>query len=520
MTLKIKHHKNKFLILILFFFSITINQYYGNLGTFPMDSFHFFDSGFRVLNGETPFADYWLVKGPLLDYIQATFFYLFGINWQAYVLHASVFNAIITISTFVVLKNFKLKIEYCFLYSLLLSILAYPSSGTPFIDHHSSFFSLLGIYSLLLAINNKTLYHWILAPMLFGLAFLSKQVPAAYIILTSSFILLLYSYERKKIKYIQYLSIGTFLFIFLILIFGKSQNITLSSFLDQMIFYPQTIGLSRFSNLSLSFSVIEKFIFIFISISFLLYINIKNIFIVKNYKKNKEFFFFLILFTFLVSLVFHQLLTKNQTFIFFLIPIFTAFSHISIEKNKVKYKKIIFCILISCCLFSTYKYHLRYNEGRKFHELKNINFNLSIDAKKIDQKLTGLKWITPQYANNPQEEINFINNTTFILKKDKSKKMLITNYPFFSTILGYSIFSPSRIYTGDGTTHPLKSNKYFKVYEKLMKNIIFKNNIKTIYVITAKNDNINFHYIDVYKNCYTETNLSLKLTKYDLTKCY
>ena len=163
---------------------------------------------------------------------------------------------------------------------------------------------------------------------------------------------------------------------------------------------------------------------------------------------------------------------------------------------------------------------MRYNEGRKFHELKNINFNLSIDAKKIDQKLTGLKWITPQYANNPQEEINFINNTTFILKKDKSKKMLITNYPFFSTILGYSIFSPSRIYTGDGTTHPLKSNKYFKVYEKLMKNIIFKNNIKTIYVITAKNDNINFHYIDVYKNCYTETNLSLKLTKYDLTKCY
>lgn len=519
MSKKFKLYKNKIYILFLFLFSIIINQYYGNLGVFPMDSFHFFDSGYRVLNGEVPFIDYWLVKGPLLDYIQATFFYFFGVNWQAYVFHASLFNATITISTFFVLKNFKLKTDYCFLYSLLLSILAYPSSGTPFIDHHSSFFSLLAIYSLLLAIRNKNLYHWILAPVFFGLAFLSKQVPAAYIILTSSLVLLLYFYLCRKIEYIRYILIGTFLFIFTILLFGKLNNITFGSFLDQFIFFPQTIGLSRYSNLNLSLSIVEKFIYILISISLLFYINIKNIFIDKNYKKNNDFFFFLILFFFLISLVLHQLLTKNQTFIFFLIPIFTAFSHISIEKNNIKYKKIIFYILIFCCLFSTYKYHLRYNEGRKFHELKNINFNLSVDAKKIDQKLMGLKWITPQYSDNPQDEINFINSTTFILRKDKSKKMLITNYPFFSTILGYSIFSPSRVYTGDGTTHPLKNNKYSKVYEKLMQDIISKNDIKVIYVISGKDDNINFHYINMYKHCYNEINLNTRLRKYDLTNC-
>ena len=244
MLKKFKLYKNKIYILFLFLFSIIINQYYGNRGIFPMDSFHFFDSGYRVLSGEVPFTDYWLVKGPLLDYIQAIFFYLFGVNWQAYVLHASVFNAIITISTFFILKNFKLKTEYCFLYSLLLSILAYPSSGTPFIDHHSSFFSLLAIYSLLFAINNKRSYNWVLTPILFGLAFLSKQVPAAYIILTIGFVLLLYFFTSKKIKNIQYFLIGVFLFIISILIFGNLQNITLSSFLDQFIFYPQTIGLS------------------------------------------------------------------------------------------------------------------------------------------------------------------------------------------------------------------------------------------------------------------------------------
>ena len=76
---------------LLTVFSVIINQYYGNKGIFPIDSFHFFDSGYRILNGEVPFLDYWVVKGPLLDYLQAGFFYIFGENWQAYVFHASFF---------------------------------------------------------------------------------------------------------------------------------------------------------------------------------------------------------------------------------------------------------------------------------------------------------------------------------------------------------------------------------------------------------------------------------------------
>ena len=100
MFTKFKFKKNKVYILFLFLFSIIVNQYYGNIGLFPMDSAHFFDSGYRVLNGDTPFQDYWLVKGPILDYIQAIFFYIFGVNWQAYVFHASVINALITLSTF------------------------------------------------------------------------------------------------------------------------------------------------------------------------------------------------------------------------------------------------------------------------------------------------------------------------------------------------------------------------------------------------------------------------------------
>ena len=59
----------------------------------------------------------------------------------------------LTLSLFLVLKEFGLNIYYSFLYCILFSILAYPSSGTPFVDHHSAFFSLLGIFSLILGIR-------------------------------------------------------------------------------------------------------------------------------------------------------------------------------------------------------------------------------------------------------------------------------------------------------------------------------------------------------------------------------
>jgi len=524
MTLKLKHHKNKFFILILFFFSIIINQYYGNLGAFPMDSFHFFDSGFRVLNGEAPFTDYWLVKGPLLDCIQALFFYLFGTNFQAYVLHASLINSLITIATFFVLKEFELKTTYCFIYSLLLSILAYPSSGTPFIDHHSAFFSLLAIYCLLLGIKNDKKIYLILIPILLIFAFLSKQVPAAYVAISIIIILLFQFIKTKEISNLLYFSISFFSFSLITLLIGKFLGIKFYYFLDQYIFYPQTIGSTRFENLSLSFDILERFIFIIISILPLALINLRNFFKKKDKEKNNQFYIFLIMFFYTISLILHQLLTKNQIFIFFLIPILLAFSHISLEKSKIKNKKIITFVLIFLCIFATYKYHLRYNEGRKFHELQNVNFELAVQGSKISKNLKGLNWITPQFKNNPEEEINIINNISHILKKDKRNKMLITNYPFFSVILDENFFSPSRVYTGDGTTHPIKNNKYAKTYKIFIDNLIKKNNIEVIYVTNVVDDNINlkylnFDYIDSYKNCFKKISIIEELVMYNLKSC-
>ena len=95
-------NKENLFIVLLLLFSLSINQYYGNRGIFPTDSFSHFDTGFRILLGEQPFRDYWIVSGPFVDYIQAFIFYLLGVSWQTYVFHASIINAILTILTFLI----------------------------------------------------------------------------------------------------------------------------------------------------------------------------------------------------------------------------------------------------------------------------------------------------------------------------------------------------------------------------------------------------------------------------------
>ena len=81
--------------------------------------------------------------------------------------------------------------------------------------------------------------------------------------------------------------------------------------------------------------------------------------------------------------------------------------------------------IIFICFFSVGKYHLRFNEERKFNELENVNLSKAIDAKNINAKLKGLKWITHLHPNNPEEEVKNLNQAINIFKKDKSKKMLL-----------------------------------------------------------------------------------------------
>ena len=509
---------DKFFIICLFLISIFINQYYGNKGIFPMDGFIHFDPAYRILNGEFPLRDYWVAHGIFIDYLQSLFFLFFGVSWKSYVFHASFLNGFLAVTTYFIFRNFKLNKYYSLIYSFFFCVLAYPSSGTPFLDHHSAFMSLLGVYCLILAIDKNNILFWFLLPICFGFAFLSKQVPSSYIILCISFLILLYALNSRNFKCFKYIIISTFCFVTIILIIGTLQGISLKSFLVQYIYFPQSIGSNRLNNLNFSFNgFIGNFKFIYLALFPLFYVNLKNIFLKKSYVYKNFFYIFLSITLLTFALIFHQILTKNQIFIFFLIPILAGFSHIYLKNFNIKYKSKVFFLIALICFFVTLKYHFRFNENRKFHELSNVNFESAIGAEAIDKKLQGLNWVVP-FNDNPRENIEFLKIAKKTLTKDTRKKMVLTDHLFFSAILEENLYSPSRTY--DNISYPGKKNKYFDHYKNFFLGKIEKNNIKVIYTINLDNADENLILYDfIDKKCITKEIVSKEIKKFEIKKC-
>ena len=278
--------KNKIYLIILAIFSIFINQYSANRGAFPIDSFLIFDAASNIISGNHPFKDYWLITGPFVDYIQSIFFLIFGSSWMSYVLHASLINMLLSTFSFYFLLNIGLKNYYAFIYSLGVAVLAYPSIGTPFIDHHSVFFSIMACFSISLAIlKNKSLF-WILTPIFLTFSFFSKQIPSPYFLVLFTIFIFIYFYLSHTInkKILSNLFLGSiFSFILVIGIFLINE-IPLENFLIQYFYYPLSLGESRISNLDIGFkNIISQFKFIYFAIAPL----VLSTFILFKIKKKK-----------------------------------------------------------------------------------------------------------------------------------------------------------------------------------------------------------------------------------------
>ena len=503
---------NNFLILaLIFIFSFFINYHYGFIGVMPMDSFVLYNGGYRILNGYVPFNDYWLVTGPLLDYLNSLFFFLLGTNWQAFIIHSSIFNSIISLVTYIVFRELGLEKKYSLLYSILFSILFYPVVGNPFVDHHSTFFVILAFYFFILGLNKANFFYYSFIPFFLVLAFLSKQTPAVYGILGIIILIITYLFfdKKKNIKTIKFLIVGFLVSIIFLLFFFYFTKIQFVKFYDQYLLYAKTIGDYRFTNYKFDFiGTIHEYKFILILLFFLVVITIKS------WKKSLNNFFSNLAIIILSSLlIFHQYYTLNQNFIFFLIPLITGYIHV--HYRKYYDKNYILALAISLCLFSTLKYHLRFNEHRKFNELEKVDLSKAIDAEILSQDLKGLQWITYDYKDNPSEEIENLLQIIEILKNDSTKKMIITDYQFISPILKIYDYSPNQ-WHHPSVSFPDKYNKYFKKYKNFFITNLKKNNIKRIYEITENTYLVSEMILNT--NCFLKKNLNQMLTVLDIKK--
>ena len=503
--------------LILSFFSILINQYYGYIGILPIDSFLIFNSGYDLLNGYYPFKDYWTIKEPFIDLIQAFFFKFFGVSWFAYVLHASIFNFLISLSTYFILRYFELSRLLSFLYAFCVAGLTYPTAGTPFSDHHTLILCVLSLYIFLLAIKTNNKYFWFLIPFILGFSFLSKQAPTAYMILIISFLSLIYFIFKKDFKGLIFSFLGVVIFILIFTIILFVLDIKFIDFLNQYILFPQSLGSSRLDWVfPLEFKrFVLRFKIHYISIFFLAFILIRSFVLKRKKILIEDVVTQLSIIASCLLFIFHQLMTINAIFIYCLIPIFIAFSNIYCDKfYKKKYLDKFFVIFL---LISSTYYFITYVHNRTFMDLRSVNLSNSIDAGKINKRLNGIKWITMFYPDNPDKEVKNINFAIDILKKDKGKKMIITDYQFISVFLEEYDYAPTRFWY-DFHGYPSENNKYFDYWKQFVLKKIRKNDIKSIYVLKPLHGETK-PLENVLEGCYQRKNFSAVFYKLILKNC-
>lgn len=271
------NNTNLLYVIIITIFSFFINFYYSSLGSFPIDTFLHYDSSSRILNGELPVRDFWVVSGLTVDFIQAFFFKIFGVNWYAYVIHSSLFNCLISLIVYFFFLEIKLGKLKALILSLSFATLSYTISGTPFVDLHATFLLLIPTLLIIKNLNNKKNYIWYLIIALLFLSFFSKQVPAAYAFLIYSSILIPYFFYKKNYNRIFSITIAIFTFLVLIYFLLQFLNIDQRFFYIQYFDYPKSIGSNRLDNLEVNLiSFVNKFKFIIIPFLILIFINLKQ----------------------------------------------------------------------------------------------------------------------------------------------------------------------------------------------------------------------------------------------------
>ena len=179
--------------------------------------------------------------------------------------------------SYYIFRILQLNLYHSFLLSILISLLSYPVSGTPFLDLHSSFFSLIAIFFGIMALKQNNYFYWFWMSIMFCVSFFSKQVPAAYSIILTT-LLVFVSVLKLKEKNNNFLSFRCFSFFNLIIYFFNLSKIPIKDFFLQIFLFPQSIGSSRFENYNLNLNnLILEYKFIYIPLIAIIFLNILSI---------------------------------------------------------------------------------------------------------------------------------------------------------------------------------------------------------------------------------------------------
>ena len=154
-------------------------------------------------------------------------------------------------------------------------------------------------------------------------------------------------------------------------------------------------------------------------------------------------------------------------------------------------------------------------------DLRNANMKNAVDARVLDSKLRGLKWISCLYPNEPKKEISQLLEVISIIKNDQRNKSIITDYQYISVILSSYDFSPSHVWFINHVAKQDKKSKYFKMYKRLFINQLNQNKIEVAYVIKPLWGNINDDVFEksLSQSCFKKIKVTEILDSYILQEC-
>ena len=522
-----------------------INNYFGFIGLNPTDSFLVFGSGDRVLKGDLPFKDYWIVSGgPLIDIMQSFVFQILGVSWSSFVIHASILNSIFSISIFFYARLTKLSKKTSLFFAILSSFIMYPAAGTPQTDHHSIIIGSISLIFFIIFLKKKNYTPLFFFPIIFLGCFFIKQVPAAYYIILICLISLFYYLFKKQKEIIINLLLGSIIAFAVFFLILKINNILVLDVYKQyvaLIIQGVNVRVDSYAKTLVFDNILKIKYIIFLLIPFVAIVaqNLKKIELIKK----ESFYLDIYLFTgLIVSSALHESYTNNQSVTFGLLPIYSIIILSLIKENKSKILFYIFSalsiigvlrlineneiylillIIFPLIYFFGSKYNISLKKtsslvivytlliallyfetivrNRYWHDIVNPNWDNAVAAEQIDLKLKGLVWLSGE-SNTQKEILNIENNLSYLKSLDENY-IIITNYQIYSAILDIQNFSPVR-YWWNKLSYPSKGNKYRNEFDVFFQNKINKNNVKKIIVLSDINqENVDINEFEWLKDC-------------------
>ena len=148
-------------------------------------------------------------------------------------------------------------------------------------------------------------------------------------------------------------------------------------------------------------------------------------------------------------------------------------------------------------------------------ELTYADMNLAINAITLDKSLKGLKWITPNYHKDPNNELKKLIDIKKIIMNDKSNLIIITDYQILPSITKIKNIAPNKWF--DNLSVPRPESNYFYIYKEFFLKNLKKQKISTIYTLDGKEVFIKDF---LEKGCYEKEYIEKYLIKLSIQNCF